>query len=86
MLTVSVCVGSACHRRGSYDVLTRFQDLAKRHGVEDRLSVVPMFCLGQCANGITVKVGEKLHLGCSAESAGELFETCILPQVEGEKK
>ena len=83
MLTVSVCVGSACHRRGSYTVLTCLQDLARQHGVADQVSVVPMFCLGQCENGVTVKVGEKLHLGCSAESADDLFARHILPQLEG---
>lgn len=83
MLTVSVCVGSACHRRGSYHILTRLQELVKQHGVEGSVSVIPMFCLGHCDSGVTVKVGEKLHLGCSLDSADQLFETAILPQLEG---
>ncbi len=83
MLTVSVCVGSACHRRGSYHILTRLQELARQSGVEDRVAILPMFCLGQCENGVTIKIGEKLHLGCSLDGAEDLFHSCILPQLEG---
>lgn len=28
MTTISVCIGSACHKRGSYAILNRFKALA----------------------------------------------------------
>ena len=35
MITVSVCIGSACHKRGSYAILNRFKQLVRQHGAED---------------------------------------------------
>ena len=79
MLTVSVCIGSACHRRGSYAILTRLKALVAEHGLGDRISVVPMFCMGECQNGVSVKVGDKLHLGMTCDNADLLFEQTVLP-------
>ena len=36
MITVSVCIGSACHKRGSYAILNRFKQLVRQHGAEDK--------------------------------------------------
>ena len=47
MITVSVCIGSACHKRGSYAILNRFKQLVQQHGAEDRVNVAPVFCLGE---------------------------------------
>lgn len=78
MMTISVCVGSACHKRGSYAVLSRLKALCEQHGVADRVTVVPVFCLGQCAGGISVKVDEKLVLGVSESGTDALFEKYVL--------
>ncbi len=79
MLVVSVCIGSACHRRGSYDILNRLKELAAERGIDDKVSIVPMFCLGECQNGVSVKVGEKLCLGMTRDNVDALFEQTILP-------
>ena len=79
MLTVSVFVGSACHKRGSYAVLKKIKALCSEHGVSDRVTVVPAFCLGACSNGISVKVGDRLVLGMSEAGADALFEKYIVP-------
>lgn len=36
MTTISVCIGSACHKRGSYAILNRFKALAAEKGVSEK--------------------------------------------------
>lgn len=81
MTTISVCIGSACHKRGSYAILNRFKALAAERGVSDQVSIVPAFCLGECKNGVSVKVDEKLFLGMTEESAADVFERHVLPKL-----
>ena len=45
MTTISVCIGSACHKRGSYAILNRFKALAAEKGVSDKVTIAPTFCL-----------------------------------------
>ncbi len=81
MITVSVCIGSACHKRGSYAVLNRFKQLVKQHNAEAKVNVVPVFCLGECANGVSVKIDGKLLLGLSEDGVDEVFNRQVLPRL-----
>ncbi len=81
MITVSVCIGSACHKRGSYAILNRLKALCQEHNVSSKVNVLPVFCLGECKNGVSVKVDDKLFLGMTEDGAEGLFENHILPRL-----
>lgn len=55
MVSIKVCVGSSCHLKGSYDVITAFKDVLKKYDVEDLVELQASFCLGHCAKGVTVQ-------------------------------
>ena len=82
-MTVLVCIGSACHKRGSYAILKRLKQLATENGVADQVSIQPTYCVGQCKNGVTVKVDEHLFLGTSESNCADLFNNHILPALKG---
>ncbi len=83
MTTISVCIGSACHKRGSYAILNRFKALAAEKGVSEKVTVAPAFCLGECKNGVTVKVDEKLFLGMTEDAEEEVLKLDVLPKLGG---
>ena len=56
MTTIKVCVGSSCHLKGSYDVIESFKQILKKYDVEDVVDLQASFCLGFCAQGVTVKL------------------------------
>ena len=55
MLTIVVCVGSACHIRGSYSIINKLQELIAARGLEDKVEVKAAFCLGHCTGAVSVK-------------------------------
>lgn len=79
MITISVCIGSACHKRGSYAILARFKQLVEQHNAQDKVSVGPVYCLGECANGVSVKINDQLVLGVCEENAESIFNKSVLP-------
>ncbi len=81
MTTISVCIGSACHKRGSYAILNRFKALATEKGVSDKVTIAPTFCLGECKNGVSVKVDDKLFLGMTEEAVENVFDQYVLPKL-----
>lgn len=57
-MNIKVCVGSSCHLKGSYDVIEALKEIVKRYDVEDLVELQASFCLGNCAQGVTVKTDE----------------------------
>ena len=58
MICVSICLGSACHLKGSYTVINTLQALIKEHKLEENVEIKASFCLGHCTNGVSVKIDD----------------------------
>ncbi|MDE7464119.1 MAG: (2Fe-2S) ferredoxin domain-containing protein [Clostridiales bacterium] len=78
-MILSVCVGSSCHLKGSYDVIETFKKMIEQHGVGDKVDLRACFCLGRCADGVSVKADDNYILGVNGANAREKFEKEILP-------
>lgn len=60
-MNVKVCVGSACHVRGSHLVIEELEKFKKDYNIDIELKA--SFCLGRCSNGVSVEInGEKLSV------------------------
>ena len=78
-MVLSVCVGSSCHLKGSYDVIESFKKLIEKHGVADKLALRACFCLGRCSDGVAVKADKEYILGVNGANAEQKFVDEILP-------
>lgn len=45
-MTITVCLGSACHVKGSHFVLEGLKSLIKQHNVEEQVTLAGTFCTG----------------------------------------
>lgn len=77
-MTVNVCVGSSCHLRGSYKIIELMQAAIKEHGLEDTVELAAAFCLGQCTNGVSIKVDDEVVCGVCPENFDEIFAKYVL--------
>lgn len=76
-MRVTICIGSACHLKGSREIIQKLQELVKANGVSDKVDLNGAFCSGNCVNGVCVTVeGELFSL--SPETAEEFFNKEIL--------
>ncbi len=81
-MILSVCVGSSCHLKGSYDVIETFKSQIDKHALADKVELRACFCLGRCSNGVSVKADDKLILNVNGANAAEKFESEIMPLVK----
>jgi NADH:ubiquinone oxidoreductase subunit E len=79
MIELTVCVGSACHIRGSYNVINRFQQLIARHRVAAEVTVKAALCLGACSGKVSVRVGDGPVVGLMEPETEAFFLREILP-------
>ena len=60
MKTIEVCIGSACHLKGSYEVIEALKRNIEQYDMEDQVDLKASFCLGNCMNAVSVKMDGKL--------------------------
>ncbi|MBT1247158.1 MULTISPECIES: (2Fe-2S) ferredoxin domain-containing protein [unclassified Thermosipho (in: thermotogales)] len=83
---IYICMGSACHLKGGEKVVRTFQELIDKYELKDKIELKGSFCLGPCAQAVVIKVEEQLITNVSPENAKEIFETKILPVVNGKEE
>lgn len=80
MIKISVCIGSACHIKGSYNVLNSLQQLREEYGLSDQVEVNAVFCLGHCTEAVSVQVDNGEVQGVTGSTARDFFVKNILPE------
>lgn len=75
-MNVTICVGSACHIKGSRKVVECFQELIEKNDLGPVIELNGSFCMGNCRRGVCVKVDGDLY-SVSSENAENFFETEI---------
>lgn len=78
MVQISICVGSSCHLKGSYQIIQIFQELIKKNNLENKVELKASFCLGRCTKGVAVKVEDQFIDELTASNAESKFEEYIL--------
>ena len=78
-MILSVCVGSSCHLKGSYDVIETFKRLIAERGLGDKIELRACFCLGRCSDGVAVKADSTYILNVNGSNAAQKFDGEIVP-------
>lgn len=58
-MIVQICIGSACHLKGSYQVIQNLKGLIEEGGLEDLVVLKSSFCLGACSGAVSVKIDDQ---------------------------
>ena len=80
-MTITICIGSSCHLKGSRQVVEKLQALVKENHLEDKVELGGTFCMGDCVNGVNVTVDGEKH-SVSPDTAEEFFQKEILAKVQ----
>ena len=78
-MKVTVCVGSACHLKGSYDIIEMLQKAIEEYHMADDITLAGNFCTGKCnRKGVTITVDDDVYTGITRENFQEFFTDKIL--------
>ena len=73
-VTVTVCVGSSCHIRGSRAVLKRFAEIIKAEKLADDVVLLGSFCMEHCGESMNWQFdGQHLSSGSVEEAEATLL-------------
>lgn len=80
-MNLTICIGSSCHLKGSKTVAQLFEQLLDEHKLRDKVNFYATFCMGNCQNGISVSIDDKVY-SVTPETARQFFEQEVLARVE----
>lgn len=81
-MIISVCVGSSCHLKGSYDVIELFKSALASNLLEDKVTLKATFCLGKCGvAGVSVKIDNEIVTGVTKENFNQIFNDYVLSKL-----
>ena len=76
-MDIYVCIGSACHIKGSYAVLNGLTDRVQAAGLEDTVILKASFCMGECTSAVSVRVDDGPVQSVSPDSVDEFFDRTV---------
>ena len=76
-MVINVCVGSSCHLKGSYEVVETLKRLIAEQNLEDKIELKASFCLGNCCNGVSMKVDGEFVDNANPENIEQIFNEQI---------
>lgn len=77
-----LCMGSACHQLGVYEVLPKLQQLIKEHELEEEVELKGSFCLETCSYGIVMKFRDTHFVSINPQNVEDRFIHEILPAIQ----
>ncbi len=78
MLNIYVCVGSACHSKGSYNIINQLQQLIAEKNLEEKVVIKAALCLGNCTNAVSARVEDGEIVTLSSETVRSFFEKVVM--------
>lgn len=81
MKSIKICIGSACHIKGSEEVIEIFKNLIIEYNLEDEVELLASFCLGKCTQAVSVMRWDGEVLSVCQENAKDIFEKNIIPYI-----
>lgn len=85
-MIIQICVGSACHLKGSEKIVELFEDALKKHDLENDVTLAGSFCTGRCnREGVTISVDDDVYTGITPEGFNNFFEEKVLKRIREER-
>jgi len=80
MVTIAICIGSACHLRGAHGVLGAFSALLEKYQISATIDLEGNFCQGRCTEGVVIKIDDEVITNVSQEKVFAIFQEKVLKE------
>ncbi|MBR5247025.1 MAG: (2Fe-2S) ferredoxin domain-containing protein [Clostridia bacterium] len=78
-MIIQICVGSACHLKGSPEIVELFQKAIEENHLKDEITLAGSFCIGKCnRDGVTIQIDDDVHVGITKENFKDFFQEYVL--------
>ena len=51
-MTITICIGSSCHLKGSRTIIQKLEELITERQLNDKIELNGSFCMGECSSEV----------------------------------
>lgn len=84
MIDLKICVGSACHLKGSNNVIEIFKKCVQSREAENEVIIKGAFCLGHCTEAVSVCFNDKTY-SINTDTAENFFDEIVMEYIRRNK-
>ncbi len=84
-MEITVCVGSSCHIKGSHSFIDYLKNAISAYSLEEKIVLKASFCMGNCSEGINIKVDNERIVLHSLEDLKTLFTDKLVEKAKKEE-
>ena len=84
-ITITVCVGSSCHLKGSYEILQLLKEVIKASNLGHKVTLKGSFCMERCTEGVNIKINEEIFSVGSVARMKEIFQDKVVSILHTQK-
>ena len=77
MIELKICVGSACHLKGSTEVIDIFQNCIRKRDLTNEVEIKGAFCLGHCTEAVSVSLNDEIY-SVNPDNAENFFDEFVM--------
>lgn len=77
MTELKICVGSACHLKGSNEVIDIFKYCVRSRNLTEKVEIKGAFCLGHCTEAVSVCLNDKIY-SVNPDNAEKFFDEFVM--------
>ncbi len=82
MVTIHVCIGSACHLKGAYNVIDKLNQLIESGKLTDKIEIKAALCLGKCTEAVSARIDdEERIISITEKNTEEFFKIEVLSRL-----
>ncbi len=82
-MKICICIGSSCHLKGTEKVIERLQQLIKDNKLINEVELCGSFCLGRCAEGVSMLIDEEPIQNVNINNIDEIFLEKVIKKIRG---
>ncbi|MGL4791226.1 MAG: (2Fe-2S) ferredoxin domain-containing protein [Anaerotignaceae bacterium] len=79
-MEIQVCIGSVCHLKGSYEIISKLETLLDEKSLTDKVKIKATFCLGDCVNAVCVKFDNSIY-SVQPDTVNDFFTSVVEKKV-----
>lgn len=72
-MIIKVCIGSACHLKGSYDVIRGIEKYLEDKQIKN-VDLKSSFCLGRCSEAVSVEIDNQEIISMSPDNVNDMMD------------
>jgi NADH:ubiquinone oxidoreductase subunit E len=82
-MTITVCVGSSCHIKGSQEVIELLEAAVSANNLKSAVTLAGSFCVGKCNRaGVTLGVDDRIYPGITPDGFTAFWDEKVMTAIK----